>query len=122
MNEHVTHLATLVRVGTTVRVVSNYSGASESMPLSTLFSGFGFALTSDAPPAKESKGQEEVAFGDVVSAATRVDRLAAEQSGRYERGEMESRARGFRPIGSVEVRCTLLPVPLVPSAEDFTAL
>ena len=51
MNEHVTHLATLARVGTTVRVVSNYSGASESMPLSTLFSGFGFGLTR-APPKK----------------------------------------------------------------------
>ena len=30
MNEHVTHLATLARVGTTVRVVSNYSGVSTS--------------------------------------------------------------------------------------------
>jgi lipoprotein-anchoring transpeptidase ErfK/SrfK len=48
MNEHVTHLATLARVGTTVRVVSNYSGVNTSMPLSTLFSGFGFG--SDDPP------------------------------------------------------------------------
>ena len=42
MNEHVTHLATLARVGTTVRVVSSYSGVNTSPPLSALFSGFGF--------------------------------------------------------------------------------
>jgi len=42
MNEHVTHLATLARVGTTVRVVSSYSGVSTSAPLSSLFSGFSF--------------------------------------------------------------------------------
>lgn len=38
MNEHVTHLATLARVGTTVRVVASYSGASETAPISSLFS------------------------------------------------------------------------------------
>ena len=53
MNEHVTHLATLARVGTTVRVVSNYSGANESMPLSSLFSGIGFG--SDDPPVPQKK-------------------------------------------------------------------
>ena len=53
MNEHVTHLATLARVGTTVRVVSNYSGVSESMPLSSVFSGFGFG--SDDPPVPPKK-------------------------------------------------------------------
>ncbi|MBX9589557.1 MAG: L,D-transpeptidase [Hyphomonadaceae bacterium] len=53
MNEHVTHLATLARIGTTVRVVSNYSGASESMPLSALFSGFGFG--SDDPPVPQKR-------------------------------------------------------------------
>ena len=53
MNEHVTHLATLARVGTTVRVVSNYSGVSESMPLSSVFSGFGFGP--DDPPAPPKK-------------------------------------------------------------------
>lgn len=41
MNEHVVHLASLARVGTVVRVVSNYSGVSESMPLSALFSSLG---------------------------------------------------------------------------------
>jgi lipoprotein-anchoring transpeptidase ErfK/SrfK len=59
MNEHVTHLATLARVGTTVRVVSNYSGASESMPLSTLFSGFGFGSDDDAPPPKKAKAKKK---------------------------------------------------------------
>ena len=49
MNEHVTHLATLARVGTTVRVVASYSGASESAPLSSLFS-FG---DSDQPKPKK---------------------------------------------------------------------
>lgn len=49
MNEHVTHLATLARVGTTVRVVSNYSGVSTSAPLSSLFSGFSFG---DEAPKK----------------------------------------------------------------------
>ena len=53
MNEHVTHLATLVRVGTTVRVVANYSGVSTSMPLSSLFSGIGFG--SDDPPVPQKK-------------------------------------------------------------------
>ena len=53
MNEHVTHLATLARIGTTVRVVSNYSGANESMPLSSLFSGIGFG--SDDPPVPQKK-------------------------------------------------------------------
>ncbi len=59
MNEHVTHLATLVRVGTTVRVVSNYSGANESMPLSSVFSGFGFGSDDDAPPAKKTKAKKK---------------------------------------------------------------
>ncbi len=43
MNEHVTHLATLATVGTTVRVVPNYSGVNTSAPLSSLFSGFSVA-------------------------------------------------------------------------------
>lgn len=50
LNQHVTHLATLARVGTTVRVVANYSGVSTSAPLSSLFSGFGFG--DEAPPKK----------------------------------------------------------------------
>jgi lipoprotein-anchoring transpeptidase ErfK/SrfK len=39
MNEHVTHLATMAKVGTRVRVVSSYSGVSEYAPLSLIFSG-----------------------------------------------------------------------------------
>lgn len=51
MNEHVIHLATLAHVGTTVRVVSSYSGVSTSVPLSALFSGFSFGGDpSPAPP------------------------------------------------------------------------
>ena len=53
MNEHVVHLATLARIGTTVRVVANYSGANESAPISSIFSGFGFG--SDDPPAKAKR-------------------------------------------------------------------
>jgi lipoprotein-anchoring transpeptidase ErfK/SrfK len=49
-NEHVTHLATLARVGTVVRVVSSYSGVSTSAPLSSLFSGFG--LGEETAPKK----------------------------------------------------------------------
>ena len=52
MNEHVTHLATLAHVGTTVRVVSNYSGVSTNAPLSSLFSGLGGA---DQPSVKQTK-------------------------------------------------------------------
>ena len=53
MNEHVVHLATLAHVGTTVRVVSSYSGASAAAPISSLFSGFG---ADDEPtPAKRRK-------------------------------------------------------------------
>jgi lipoprotein-anchoring transpeptidase ErfK/SrfK len=51
-NQHVVHLATLARVGTTVRVVSSYSGVSPNAPLSSLFSGFGAA---DDVPAKKTK-------------------------------------------------------------------
>ncbi len=47
MNEHVTHLATLAHVGTTVRVVPNYSGVEASAPISSLFSGF----AASEPPA-----------------------------------------------------------------------
>ena len=43
MNKHVIHLATLAKVGTTVRVVASYSGVSEGAPLVSLFSGFGSA-------------------------------------------------------------------------------
>jgi lipoprotein-anchoring transpeptidase ErfK/SrfK len=53
MNQHVVHLASLARVGTKVRVVSSYSGVSETAPLSAFFSGFG---ASDEPvPRKKSK-------------------------------------------------------------------
>jgi lipoprotein-anchoring transpeptidase ErfK/SrfK len=52
MNEHVTHLATLARVGTAVRVVSSYSGVSTSAPLSSVFSVFGFG---DAVSPKKPK-------------------------------------------------------------------
>lgn len=53
MNEHVTHLTTLAKTGTVVRVVANYSGVSTSAPLSSLFSGFGFG--SDDPPPRKRK-------------------------------------------------------------------
>jgi lipoprotein-anchoring transpeptidase ErfK/SrfK len=53
LNPHVTHLATLARVGTTVRVVANYTaGVSTSAPISSLFSGFSFG--DDEPPKKTS--------------------------------------------------------------------
>ena len=55
MNEHVTHLATLAQVGTTVRVVPNYTGVSTSAPLASLFSGFGAAEEPTAKPAKKIK-------------------------------------------------------------------
>lgn len=54
MNEHVVHLATLAKVGTTVRVVANYSGANTSAPVSSIFSGFSFGFGGDEPaPAKK---------------------------------------------------------------------
>ena len=52
MNQHVIHLTTLARVGTTVRVVANYSGVNTSAPISSLFSGFGFG---EEPSPKRSK-------------------------------------------------------------------
>jgi lipoprotein-anchoring transpeptidase ErfK/SrfK len=52
MNEHVVHLASLARIGTTVRVVTSYSGVSASAPLSSLFSSFGFG---EEPKPKRSK-------------------------------------------------------------------
>jgi lipoprotein-anchoring transpeptidase ErfK/SrfK len=57
MNEHVTHLATLAGVGTTVRVVSNYSGVSNAAPLSALFSAF--TDDDDLPPPPKKKQQQK---------------------------------------------------------------
>lgn len=51
MNKHVTHLATLARIGTKVRVVRSYSGVSTSAPLTAFFSGFG----SSEEPESETK-------------------------------------------------------------------
>lgn len=57
MNQHVVHLATLARVGTTVRVVANYPGVSDSAPMSSIFSAF---LPSDTPaPAVSAKQQKK---------------------------------------------------------------
>ncbi len=53
MNEHVTHLATMARVGTQVRVVSSYSGVSESAPLWSLFSGLGASDQAEAEGKKK---------------------------------------------------------------------
>ena len=53
MNEHVTHLATLAGVGTTVRVVPSYAGVNASAPLSSLFSGFGVAEQASPKPTKK---------------------------------------------------------------------
>ena len=50
-NPHIEHLATLVKVGTQVRVVSSYPGVSESPPLASLFSGFGSSGAAAAGPA-----------------------------------------------------------------------
>jgi lipoprotein-anchoring transpeptidase ErfK/SrfK len=58
MNEHVTHLATLAHVGTTVRVVPNYSGVETSAPMASLFSGFSGSeptATAVAKPPKKTK-------------------------------------------------------------------
>jgi lipoprotein-anchoring transpeptidase ErfK/SrfK len=55
MNEHVTHLAMLAHVGTTVRVVSSYPGVSTSAPLSSLFSGFGASDPVPAKPIRKAK-------------------------------------------------------------------
>lgn len=53
MNEHVVHLASLASIGTTVRVVSSYSGVSTTAPLSVLFSAF--SSSDDQPPKKKSR-------------------------------------------------------------------
>jgi lipoprotein-anchoring transpeptidase ErfK/SrfK len=56
MNQHVVHLATLARVGTTVRVVSSYSGVSTSAPISSIFSVFSSADDAPtSPPAKKTR-------------------------------------------------------------------
>lgn len=51
MNQHVIHLSTIAHIGTTVRVVSSYSGVSTSAPLSALFGGY----QSDEPAASSKK-------------------------------------------------------------------
>ena len=57
INEHVTHLATLAHVGTTVRVVSSYSSVNTSAPLSSLFSGFGFGGDPSPTPPQKKKSR-----------------------------------------------------------------
>jgi lipoprotein-anchoring transpeptidase ErfK/SrfK len=57
MNKHVTHLATMARIGTKVRVVNSYSGVSQSMPLSALFGGY--SSTEKADTAKKSKNKKK---------------------------------------------------------------
>ena len=52
MNEHVVHLSSLARIGTKVRVVSSYSGANESAPLTSWFSGFGDEEQAVSPAKK----------------------------------------------------------------------
>jgi len=42
MNKHVTHLATIAKIGTRVKVVSSYSGVNANAPISSLFSVLGF--------------------------------------------------------------------------------
>jgi lipoprotein-anchoring transpeptidase ErfK/SrfK len=54
-NRHVIHLATIARVGTTVRVVSSYSGVSESAPMASLFGGGGEAAAPGAAVGKKAK-------------------------------------------------------------------
>ena len=74
MNQHVTHLATLAKIGTTVRVVANYSGASTNAPVSSLFSGFSFG--GDNPPvksAKSSKGKKKVKSAKLVKSAAKKE-------------------------------------------------
>lgn len=62
MNKHVIHLAGLARTGTKVRVASSYSGASDSAPLSSLFSGFGSPEPAGAkkPDAKKAKKKNAI--------------------------------------------------------------
>ena len=60
MNEHVTHLATLARVGTTVRVVANYSDVSTSAPISSLFGGFSLGGDEPAPQKVKVKAKSKV--------------------------------------------------------------
>ncbi len=57
LNKHVTHLATMAKIGTKVRVVRNYSGVSASMPLSALFGGF--AATEDVASAKKKRKKKK---------------------------------------------------------------
>jgi lipoprotein-anchoring transpeptidase ErfK/SrfK len=53
MNKHVTHLATIARVGTKVKVVSSYSGVNANAPISSLFSILGFADQSSSKKTKQ---------------------------------------------------------------------
>jgi lipoprotein-anchoring transpeptidase ErfK/SrfK len=54
-NRHVIHLASLARVGTSVRVVSSYAGVSDSAPVSSLFGSSTTAEVAPAPVKKTKK-------------------------------------------------------------------
>jgi hypothetical protein len=55
-NRHVIHLASIAKVGTSVRVVSSYSGVAESAPMSSLFGGSSAAAAAPvAVAAKKAK-------------------------------------------------------------------
>jgi hypothetical protein len=69
LNQHVTHLATLAKVGTTVRVVASYTGGvNSSAPLSSLFSGF--SLGGDDPPKKAANTKRVPARSTATRAAS----------------------------------------------------
>ncbi|MEZ5844973.1 MAG: L,D-transpeptidase [Hyphomicrobiaceae bacterium] len=59
MNKHVVHLASIVKIGTKVRVVKSYPNVSESAPLSALFSGFGGDDPSPVTSTAKSKSKKK---------------------------------------------------------------
>ena len=69
-NAHVTHLATIAKVGTKVTVVASYTGGvSDSAPLASLFGGFG---GSDTPaPAKKVVSKKPATKTAAKAAATK---------------------------------------------------
>ncbi len=87
MNEHVIHLSTIAHVGTTVRVVSSYSGVSNSAPLSALFGGN--ASDDSAPQKRKSPPKKQTRKKPAAKKVAAAD-VAAPMSADTSQGEPSS--------------------------------
>ncbi|MDX2308974.1 MAG: L,D-transpeptidase [Hyphomicrobium sp.] len=76
-NEHVVHLASIAKVGAKVQVLKSYAGASENLPLSSLFGFFGSEEPQQKPAKPEKKKSTKPAAKKMPATAVAVGEPAA---------------------------------------------